>query len=441
MTVVHLLFLHNLEGVYMSIIVEKVDLLLEKMTKKILPFVVIPFTMYAQDLKTLVDESFHNQSISATKYRVESIKDQYTSVQNSYFPTVSVGATYSKVNEETLTSADTTKAGWANIDYILYDGGLRGATSDALQSSLRSANENLVALKNRTALQVITYYFNYYSLLSQKEAIQKEIEQLNAQYKRLKRFLDVGTATSDEVDKIVSRVQSTTVILHEIELQLETILHNLQYLTTKDIILEAGATIKDMELKQEDLRADIKALEYEMNGQLSTARGTKSSNYPIVSVNDTYTGYDFDYNNPTYQKSVTTNQQNVLKLNVSWKIFDFGATTKTYESNYKKYLALKSQYEFEKNKASIDLQLAIKSYEISKLKIISAQAALKASNSAYNTIQRKYQNGLVDNVAYLEALSEKYAAMSGLKSSQYDLEIKKANIIYYSGKNLKDYIQ
>jgi len=412
-----------------------------KIIKKILPFVVIPFTMYAQDLNTLVDESFHNQSISATKYTVESVKDQYTSVQNSYFPTVSVGVTYNKVNKETLTSADTTKAGWANINYVLYDGGARGATSDALQSSLNSANENLVALKNSTALQVITYYFNYYSLLSQKEATQKEIEQLNAQYRRVKRFLDVGTTTSDEVDKIVSRVQSATVMLHEIDLQLQTIIHNLQYLTTQNIRIEAGSTIKAIQLKQENLRADIKALEHEMNAQLSIARGTKSSNYPMVAVNDTYTDYDFDYNNPTYQNSVTNDEQNVFSVSVSWKIFDFGATTKTYESNYKKYLALQSQYEFEKNKASIDLQLAIKSYEISKLKIASAQAALKAANSAYSTIQRKYQNGLVDNVAYLEALSEKYSAISGLKSAQYELEIKKANIIYYSGKNLKDYIQ
>ncbi len=411
------------------------------MIKKIFPIVVIPFTIYAQDLGKLVEESFQNQLITATKYNVESVKDQYESVQNTYFPTVSIGGTYTKTNEETTSTPDNTRAAWANVNYVVYDGGARGATSDALKSSISSASESLTALKNSTALQVITYYFNYYSLLSQKEAKLKEIEQLNAQYKRLKRFLDVGTTTSDEVDKIVSRVQSATVTLHEIELQVQTIIHNLQYLTTKDINIESGSTMKDVLLQQESLRADIKALEHEMNAQLSTARSSKSSNYPILSLDDTYTDYDFNYDNPAYQNSVTMDEQNILKVNLSWKIFDFGATTRTYESNYKKYLSLKSQYEYEKNKASIDLKLAIKAYEIAQLKIISAQSALKAANSTYNTIEKKYQNGLVDNVAYLEALSEKYSAISALKSSEYDLEIKKANIIYHSGKNLEDYIQ
>lgn len=411
------------------------------MIKKIFPIVVIPFTIYAQDLGKLVEESFQNQLITATKYNVESVKDQYENVQNTYFPTVSIGGTYTKTNEETTSTPDNTRAAWANVNYVVYDGGARGATSDALKSSISSASESLTALKNSTALQVITYYFNYYSLLSQKEAKLKEIEQLNAQYKRLKRFLDVGTTTSDEVDKIVSRVQSATVTLHEIELQVQTIIHNLQYLTTKDINIESGSTMKDVLLQQESLRADIKALEHEMNAQLSTARSSKSSNYPILSLDDTYTDYDFNYDNPAYQNSVTMDEQNILKVNLSWKIFDFGATTRTYESNYKKYLSLKSQYEYEKNKASIDLKLAIKAYEIAQLKIISAQSALKAANSTYNTIEKKYQNGLVDNVAYLEALSEKYSAISALKSSEYDLEIKKANIIYHSGKNLEDYIQ
>jgi len=411
------------------------------MIKKIFPLVVIPFTIYAQDLSKLVEESFQNQLVNSSKYGVESVRDQYESVKNSYYPTVSIGANYNKTDEETASTPDNSTASWANINYVVYDGGKRGATSDALSFSIKSASEDLTALKNNIALEIINHYFNYYALISKKEAKLREIEQLNAQYKRLKRFLDVGTTTSDEVDKIVSRVQSATVVLHEIELNIQTIIHNLQYLTTNEISIEAGSTMKDTLLKQESLRADIKSLEHEMNAQLLTARGSKSSNYPILTLDDTYTNYDFNYDNATYQNSATMDEQNIFKASLSWKIFDFGATTRTYESNYKKYLALKSQYEYEKNKASIDLKLAIKSYEIGKLKIESAKSALKAANSTYNTIEKKYQNGLVDNVAYLEALSEKYSAISALKSSQYDLEIKKANIIYHSGKNLEDYIQ
>ncbi|MBY0541527.1 MAG: TolC family protein, partial [Campylobacterales bacterium] len=140
-------------------------------------------------------------------------------------------------------------------------------------------------------------------------------------------------------------------------------------------------------------------------------------------------------------QSNSLEHQNILSANLKWNIFSFGETKYKYESKYKDYLSLKSQLEYEKNKANVDLELAIKSYEISKLKIKSSEANLKAATTAYDVIKSKYQNGLIDNVAFLESLSEKFTALSQLKTSQNDLEIKKAKILYYSGKKLEEYIK
>ena len=75
------------------------------------------------------------------------------------------------------------------------------------------------------------------------------------------------------------------------------------------------------------------------------------------------------------------------------------------------------------------------------MKIKSAEANLKAATTAYEMIKTKYENGLVDNVSYLTSLSEKFSALSQLKTSQNDLEIKKAKILYYSGKKLEEYVK
>ena len=44
-------------------------------------------------------------------------------------------------------------------------------------------------------------------------------------------------------------------------------------------------------------------------------------------------------------------------------------------------------------------------------------------------------------MAFLESLSEKFTALSQLKTSLNELEIKKAKILYYSGKKLGEYIK
>ncbi|MEA3553626.1 MAG: TolC family protein [Campylobacterota bacterium] len=408
--------------------------------KKLYLGIVLPFCLYSQDLNQLVDASMQNQLIDSSKYNIESIKSQYKSIQNSYMPKLTIGANYSNTNKETASMPNSSFTSFANINYVVYDGEKKESTYKSFESSIKSANKNLESLKNNITLQVINYYFNYQSLISSKIAKQKEIEQLNAQYTRLVQFLEAGTTTSDEVQKIISRVENANVTLHEIELNIQTILHNLEYLTANEVIITDGSTIKSIQLKEESLRADIKAMEYDMKQLLANARTTKSANMPMISLDNTLNYYDFNYDNEMYQNSAI-DSQNIFKFNFSWKLYDFDSTNNAYKSAYKKYQALKSNYEYEKNKASVDLKLTIKSYDIAKLKISSAKAGLKAANSTYETIEQKYHNGLVDNVSYLEALSEKYNAISILKSAKFDLEIKKANIIYHSGKNLQEYIK
>jgi len=410
--------------------------------KKIYLSFLVPFCLYGESLNELIDLSLHNKLVKSQQYSIDSINSQYKSVQKNYLPKVTLGATYTNTNEETASMPDSSLNSYANVNYIVYDGGKKGAVYKSYENTIKSAQENLTTLKNDLSLQIVRHYFNYHSYIAQKEAKQKEIIQLKAQYDRLKRFLDVGTTTSDEVDKILARLENANVTLHETELNIQTILHKLNYLVSKEVSLEPGSTIKDQLLLStlKDKRANIKALEYDMQTVLSNARASKSSNYPVLSLDNTYNNYEMNYDNQSYQQA-SVDSQNIFKVNLSWNIFDFGSTTNAYVSEYKKYESLKSTYEYEKNKANVDLQLAIKSYEISKLKIGSASSALKASVSTYETVEKKYQNGLVDNVAYLEALSEKYNSISFLKKAQYDLEINKANIIYYSGKNVWEYVQ
>lgn len=402
---------------------------------------VLPITLFGENLTELITLSKENKMIDVSKQNLESTKFEYDSVKEGYLPNFSIGASYQETNKETSSTPDNLTRVYGQVDFVLYDGGKRENTFDSYKSSIQSGVESLNDVKNQIALQVINYYYTYLSLVSQKEAKLKELEQLDAQQKRLERFLEVGTTTEDEVQKIISRVASSNVDLHEIELDIQTILHNLEYTVGKTVSIEDGSKLNEFTSTEQVLRSDIKALEHQMQTMLYNAKGEKSGYYPTLSVNDTYYSNDLNYETSRLSTNSADYEQNVLSLNLSWDIFNFGSTTDSYNATYKKYLALKSEYEYEKNKASVDLKLAYKALEISKLKIDSAQAGVVAADSAYDSIKAKYQNGLVDNIAYLEALSEKYLAQSVLNAAVYDLEIKKANIIYHSGKNLEEFIR
>jgi outer membrane protein TolC len=400
-----------------------------------------PLFLYSQNLEELVNLSINNKIVSSSKQSLESIKDEYESVKSGYLPSLDIGATHAITDEETTSVAKNSSKAYGSISYELYDGGKKSDTYDSYESTIKSNQESLEALKNEISLDVITKYYNYLSYISQKEAKLKEIEQLDSQLTRLSRFLDAGTTTQDEVEKIISTLENSKVTLQEIELEMITILHNLEYITGQKVSIDIGSSIKEPENEiKTDSRADLKAKEYAIESKLSNARSEKSANLPTITLDNTYTYYDPNYDNKSYQNNALEHQ-NILSANLKWNLFSFGETKYKYESKFKEYLSSKLTYEYERNKADIDLQLAIKAYEISKSKIKSSQANLKAATTAYEIIKSKYENGLVDNISYLTSLSEKFAALSQLKKSQNDLEIKKANILYHSGKKLGEYIK
>jgi outer membrane protein len=408
--------------------------------KKLYFIFLVPLFLSAQNLEELVNLSIQNKQVDSSQKSLDSIKDEYESIKSGYMPSLDVGASHSITDKETSSIPKNSSKTYASLSYELYDGGKKSDIYDSYESTIKSNEESILALKNDIALKVITYYYNYLSYISQKDAKIKEIEQLDSEMSRLSRFLDAGTTTEDEVQKIISRLESSKVSLQEIELEIITVLHNLEYITGQKVSIDAGSHINELENDaQIDSRFDLKSLEYDLDTKLANSRSEKSGYLPTITLDNTFTYYDSDYNNDAFSNSL--DHQNIATASLKWNIFSFGETKYKYESKYKDYLSSKLNYEYEKNKANVDLQLAIKAYEISKLKIRSSEANLKAATTAYDVIKSKYQNGLIDNVSFLESLSEKFTALSQLRTAQNDLEIKKANILYYSGKKLEENIK
>lgn len=408
--------------------------------KKIYFTFLVPIFLYSQNLEELVNLTIENRLVESSKQNLDALKDEYKSVQRGYLPKLDAGASYS-INEHEYPNNPKKRANaYGSLNYLLYDGGKKYDIYDGYETNIKSGEKSLDALKNNLSLTVIQYYFDYLSLEAKKDAKQKEIEQLTAQEDRIGRFYNAGTTTEDELQKIVSRLQNAIVELQEIELNIITITHNLEYITGTQVSITDGSKLEDINnLIQKSPRFDIQALDFVTQSKQSVAQAQKSGYYPTITLDNTFNYYDNNYDK--FIDTDSNNHQNVASANMKWNLFSFGQTKYQYESKQKEYLASRSNFEYEKNKADVDLQLALKSYNIAKAKIKSTEATLKAAQSAYEIIKSKFENGLIDNVAFLQSLTEKYDAISQHKKAINDLEVKKATIIYHSGEKLQEYIR
>lgn len=401
----------------------------------------LPLFLYSYTLEELLELSHKNKVVESATHTLTSRQKLYESSKSSYLPSIDIGANYQNASKETGATAQNTLKYQASLQYTIYDGGKKGNLYDQLESSIDSSKSNIEATKNSISLAVSRLYYEYFGLEADKEAIAQEIEQLKEELKRVEFFYEAGSVTKDEVAKIDSKLKNAYVLMQEAQLKTQRVVHTLEYYVSKRIEhIDGIATIKLPAQQKEIIRADIQALEYEANAILHEANIEKSQNMPIVYFDDTLSHSDYYFDDEASKSPFLVENQNIATLNVSWNIFDFGATTKAYESKLQEYYSKKSLIDYEKSRADIEYRLAKISYSIAKEKVKSTKAASDAASVAYELIKFKYQNKTIDNVSYLLALSEKYMAQRDSKRALYELEVRKAELIYFSGKDIKEFL-
>jgi len=148
-----------------------------------------------------------------------------------------------------------------------------------------------------------------------------------------------------------------------------------------------------------------------------------------VNVSDTYHKSHFDDQISMSGFSgdgFLVDHQNKLMVSVNMRLFDNGKMSKESEAVKYQKLSLLSQIEHAKK-------------EQSKLK--SSKSALKAAQSTYSVIRQKFEVGLVDNIAFLDALAQRTLADARYKETMYDYEVRKSIYYYYAGKDPKEFIR
>ena len=408
--------------------------------RKILFASLIPFVLSAGNLGELLDLAQNNHHVQASRFSFEASKDKEEAIKSGYLPSLSIGAARTYNEKENMTAPQNATTGAAILSYTLYDGGKREALIDGQAALVKSASFSLASTQNSVSLNVVYAYYTYLSAKASYEALMQKMEQLQAERYRLEKFLSVGSATGDEVQKIISSIEQTKVDLLTMQNTLSNTLNTLEYLTGAQVRIEEGSHVRLTQSAEASKRFDILALEHSVESMKYQANAAKAPNLPTVKIEDTYTRYEYDYDNKAYDVS-NANHQNTLALSVQWKIFDFGSTSSAYEAAQKEYLSKNSELSYEQSRANASLKNAQNAYQSALAKIEAAKARLHASSMTYELVQKKFQQGIVNNVTYLDALSDKYNATSALHSARYDVEYQKAVMLYEMGHEIKGAIQ
>jgi outer membrane protein len=186
----------------------------------------------------------------------------------------------------------------------------------------------------------------------------------------------------------------------------------------------------------------IKALRAQKSATISLSETLDSYYYPQIRIEDTYSlyGYDEIPSFPGFGTIDLPEQQNKLMATLNLRLVDFGAIGEKKAAVRLSAEALNEEIVYQNKEQKMQQELALSRITTAKLNIKSATSALKAANSALETITKKYNNGIVDNVVYLDALSSQTESKSTYEASLNNLELSYALYYYYNSQKLEEFL-
>jgi len=414
---------------------------------KILLGLLVPLCMYAQtySLTTLINHAQkYNEMIKAKEITVQSKKSSIEAAEDAYWPTVDVGASHAYVSPNSLVNPGQVTNGFASVNFELYDGGRKDAQLRARRFEHQASLLEKKAYEKSVTLEIVRYYYEIQKLKLALGALYERAKEVKAQIKRIKKFEMAELATSDEIDKLQSVYDNNQYSIENTKLALETNEENLKVLSGLSAKhLRQNRFAEPKHVQYEEFEA-TKILAANASAVGENATMIDAGYKPQVSISDTYSKSRF---NDTVASagfdtgSFLLDHQNTLKLSVNMRVFDHGKMDKESEAVKLKKLSLLSELAHAKKEQKMHFKLARKGMQTSRSKLKSAKSALRAAKSTYKVIKEKFETGLVDNIAYLDALTQKTYSQAQYKQTQYEYEVSKSIYYYYAGKNPEEFIR
>jgi outer membrane protein TolC len=399
-------------------------------------------------LKMLIDHAQkHNGQIRAKEITVTAKSKEIEAAESAYWPTVDIGGHYARYSPSYVIAPGEETTGFAKMNFELYDGGRKEATLQAKTYEKEASLFEKEAFKKSVTLQIVQHYYGIKGMEASLHALEERAKELKAQIVRVRKFLATGLTTQEEVDKLLAVYENNRYSMENTRLAITTHKENLRLITgIKQMQLGRNYFLEPKRVKFEWFDP-IKQLEARLNAVGESAHAIEAANMPQVSLSDTYFQSNFS-DSPSMPAlpgiggdGFLVDHQNELKLSVNMRLFDHGRVSKESEAVRYQKLSLMSELEHAKRQQQMNYRLAKETLKTTRAKIQSAKSALKAAESTYVTIRKKFEAGLVDDIAYLDALAQKTLAQARYKETVYDYEVKKSVYYYYAGKDPKEFIR
>ncbi|HDZ5124512.1 TPA: TolC family protein [Campylobacter jejuni] len=409
----------------------------------------LPLVLFGSNLKELIILSQNNESYFIKQMQSEQANLNRQQAFRNYLPTLSLNSAYVANNKDRfITDPQESLFAKVSLNFLLFDGGAREANLRALESKEKLSLLDKEQSKNYLTLNAITLYFNTLSLEKILLANQQKVAFLKSTFERLQKFYNAGLSPKDELESIKAKYHLSLLELSQNELKLANIQKEIKILSHTDFKPKGDALLENPQ-QEKSRNYEVMITKEQINLAKESVNLAKAKYFPKFYIQDNFSFYKNIFNPkiPTPFANLADNflekysQGNQFILGMEWKIFDFNARTKEVEKERLNVQIANANARFSERKNKEELNYLNKSLKVLQEQILALNLSLNAANLAFESVDKKYQAGLVSYVEYLQALEAKFKAQSDLELAKNEFEITKANYYFNAGIDLNSKVK
>lgn len=393
-------------------------------------------------LKSIVDNAYSsNNSLQSYEYKKQSKQQEINAQKKAYLPTVDIGANYQYNNPTSTVTAGRIQTVYGTASVDIFDWGRKSSLVNAKQYEYHASSLEKEAFAKNMTLDIVQSYFTAQKISANISALKSKQKELTYQNRRMAAFVRAGLATNDDKDKLQASYDENSYALSSAFMSLDEQLEHLKLVSGLEFDTLMPSTIANPTTIKPELYEKPKIIEAQKNVLKENIDALNATIMPQIKLQNTYTFSNFEDKPIGGFDGMFQTNKNTLMLTATMRVYDGGVASRQEEAIKLQGLALNEDM-ITSQKEQVSLyRVAKEKLSALRSKIKSANSAARASSSTYISIKEKFGAGLVDNVAYLDALNSNAMAQSRQKEAQYDYEIAKSSFYYFAGKNPREYIK
>ncbi len=434
-----------------------------KITKKILIVLGVLCSVNLQAQNVLTKEEAvskaleNNYGVQIAKNDV-AIAENNTSILNSgYLPTVTgnAGATYNLDNTEAefsngevtvLNGAESSRYNASvNLNYTLFDGLGRRYNYKRLKEQYQLTELQARETIENTIIQMFSVYYNVAQLSDNLSTLEETLGVTKDRLVRAEYQFEYGQNTKLEVLNAEVDINNDSINIINTKQQLKNAKRDLKlvlgetFIEDYNVETEVDFTLQFQKdsLFQQAKRRNVALLQTEKNIAISKLdiNSGQSAYLPTIGLTGSY-GWNKNNNNAASFLTTSTNTGLSGGINLSWNLFDGGATINRVRNAkinletqqlQKENILLSIERDF--NNAWDDYMNKLDIYNIQEKNIITAQ-------NNFDRTQEKFKIGQVNSIEFRQAQINLLNAELSRSQAKYDAKLAELTLLQISGELL-----